>query len=57
MTRAYRRYARAISTLIEEVMDSQAATIESAAAWMAESVATDGVVHLFGSGHSHMVAE
>jgi uncharacterized phosphosugar-binding protein len=57
MPRAYRRYARALSDLILQVMETQATAIETAAGWMAESIAANGIVHLFGSGHAHMVAE
>ncbi len=53
----YRDYFRRIYALFEEVLDSQATRIESVAAWMADSIAAEGIVHLFGSGHSHMVAE
>lgn len=53
----YRDYFRLLHVLFDEVLESQAARIESVAIWMADSIAAEGVVHLFGSGHSHMVAE
>jgi uncharacterized phosphosugar-binding protein len=53
----YRDYFRRLYDIIEEVIGSQGSRIETAATWMAESIANQGVVHLFGSGHSHMVAE
>ncbi len=53
----YRDYFRRLYDIIEEVIGSQGARIETAASWMAESIANGGVVHLFGSGHSHMIAE
>lgn len=53
----YRTYFRRLYDIIENVVASQGQQIETAAAWMAESIIDDGVVHLFGSGHSHMVAE
>ncbi|HVL25446.1 MAG TPA: SIS domain-containing protein [Thermomicrobiales bacterium] len=53
----YRDYFRRLYDIIEEVVGSQGPRIETAATWMAESIANQGVVHLFGSGHSHMVAE
>jgi uncharacterized phosphosugar-binding protein len=54
---AYRDYFRRLYDTIEHVISSQGPRIETAATWMATSIAQDGVVHLFGSGHSHMVAE
>lgn len=53
----YRDYFRRLYDTIESVMESQGTAIETAASWMATSIASEGVVHLFGSGHSHMVAE
>lgn len=57
MTRAYRQYFRQIYDLIEEMLGAQTRQIETAAAWMADAIAQGGIVHLFGSGHSHMIAE
>lgn len=57
MLRAYHRYARALTALIDDVMQTQTDAIETAATWMADGIAADGVVHLFGSGHAHMAAE
>lgn len=53
----YREYFRRLYDVIEEMLGSQSLKIEQAADWMAESIANGGIVHLFGSGHSHMVAE
>ena len=53
----YRTYLRRIYDIIEEVLQTQGREIETAADWMADTIANRGVVHLFGSGHSHMVAE
>lgn len=53
----YRDYFRRLYDVMEEMLGSQSLKIEQVAGWMAESIANDGVVHLFGSGHSHMVAE
>jgi uncharacterized phosphosugar-binding protein len=53
----YREYFRRLYDIMEEMLGSQSLKIEQVADWMAESIAHGGVVHLFGSGHSHMVAE
>lgn len=57
MTRAYLDYVRRLQALIEEVVETQAEAIETAADWIADAIALPGLAHLFGSGHSHMVAE
>lgn len=54
---AYRAYFRHLYDVIEEMVGDQGIAIETAASWVAETISAKGVVHLFGSGHSHMVAE
>ncbi|MGB3330541.1 MAG: SIS domain-containing protein, partial [Thermomicrobiales bacterium] len=54
---AYQTYMRDLTRLLDTVTTSQGDWIETAAGWMAEAIAAGGVVHLFGSGHSHMIAE
>lgn len=53
----YRTYFRKLYDIIEQVVGSQGPKIEQAATLMADSLSDGGVVHLFGSGHSHVVAE
>jgi uncharacterized phosphosugar-binding protein len=53
----YRTYFRRLYDVIEEMIGSQGHNIEVAAQWIAETITDGGIVHLFGSGHSHMVAE
>lgn len=43
--------------LLGEVAASQAAAVARAADWIHESLAGDGVWHVFGTGHSHLAAE
>lgn len=57
MSLAYRTYLRKIYDTIEDVLFTQSRQIETAAAWMADTIEQRQIVHLFGSGHSHMVAE
>ncbi|HYJ13489.1 MAG TPA: SIS domain-containing protein [Thermomicrobiales bacterium] len=54
---AYHTYLRRIYDLIETVVADEGVAIETAAEWMATSLAHGGVIHFFGSGHSHMIAE
>lgn len=53
----YRTYFRRLYDIIEQMMGSEGGNIETAAGWIADTLIGGGVVHLFGSGHSHMVAE
>src|SRR5690606_24425776 len=53
----YREYFRRLYDIIEEMLGSQSLKIEQVAGWMAESISTGGIVHLFGSGHYHVESE
>ncbi len=55
--KAYREYSRRMYDVLEDMFNTQGDKIEQVAGWMADSIAGGGVVHLFGSGHSHLVAE
>ena len=43
--------------LLSKLSNEQGANITKAALWAAESIAADGVVHLFGTGHSRIPIE
>jgi uncharacterized phosphosugar-binding protein len=43
--------------LLDRVADTQAEAIEQASRWCAEAIAADGLVHLFGTGHSRIPVE
>ncbi len=47
----------AAAALLERVATSQADAIETASQWSAEAIAADGLVHLFGTGHSRIPVE
>jgi uncharacterized phosphosugar-binding protein len=47
----------AAAALLDEVATTQAAAIETASQWSAEAIAADGLVHLFGTGHSRIPVE
>lgn len=51
------RFFERVAGLLGEVPDSQAPAISQAAEWIAKSLMAGGVWHLFGTGHSHLVAE
>lgn len=56
MSVAVENYLSALESLIDELR-GQADAIDRAAEMIAETIASDGLVHVFGSGHSHMMAE
>jgi len=47
----------AATEVIARVAATQAAGIETASTWCAEAIAADGLVHLFGTGHSRIPVE
>jgi uncharacterized phosphosugar-binding protein len=56
VAKAYERYFDQLQVLMA-ALRKQGPRIERAARIMAECIAGGGVVHFFGSGHSHMMAE
>lgn len=50
-------YYEAVIRLLGEIHQSQAGAIDRAVDLIFSSLAADSVLHLFGSGHSHLVAE
>ena len=47
----------AAAALLEELAATQAEAIETASQWSADAIAADGLVHLFGTGHSRIPVE
>ncbi len=47
----------AATALLERLAATQADAIETASQWSAEAIAADGLVHLFGTGHSRIPVE
>jgi uncharacterized phosphosugar-binding protein len=50
-------WVTAATALLERVAATQAAAIETASQWCADAIAADGLVHLFGTGHSRIPVE
>lgn len=50
-------YLQRLVALVQEIEVDQIDTIQAVAARMGQSIAEGGIVHLFGSGHSHLAAE
>jgi uncharacterized phosphosugar-binding protein len=47
----------AVAAVLDRVATTQASAIETASQWSAEAIAADGLVHLFGTGHSRIPVE
>lgn len=54
---AARAYARAAREVLDRVVETQLEAVETAAHRCAATILADGLVHLFGSGHSRMAVE
>ena len=50
-------YLRHVSSLLAKVAEEQCGQMSLAAAAIAATIAADGTLHVFGTGHSHMIAE
>jgi len=50
-------WSKAAIKLLEDLTKQEGANIAQAAQWCADSILADGVVHLFGSGHSRIPLE
>src|SRR5246127_961465 len=53
---AERFYHEAMGRL-QQLLESQRAALDQAAAWCTDAIAADGLCHLFGCGHSRMLCE
>ena len=51
------RWIGAAAEVMDRIARTQAAAIEQASGWCAEAIAADGLVHLFGTGHSRIPVE
>lgn len=51
------KYLAVVRQMIDKLENTQSPAIRKVAARAAESIAQGGVLHVFGSGHSHMIAE
>lgn len=50
-------YFESLNTVLSSVYQDQLENIRLAGEWMAQTIEKDGLIHVFGCGHSHMVAE
>lgn len=53
----YQKYWQEVNAVVDSVMNTQAEKIEKAARIVADSLKKDGMLYVFGCGHSHMIGE
>ncbi len=51
------QYSDAVFRVLHEVFDQETEKIEKAGAMLADTLQNDGLLHVFGCGHSHIVEE
>ena len=57
MTTPVLPWMEAAAALLDRIVRTQVDAIETASTWAAEAIAADGLVHLFGTGHSRIPVE
>ena len=50
-------YFNEIKRILENVENSEAEKMKKASSYMADSIKNNGIIHLFGCGHSHILTE
>lgn len=53
----YQEYFKQVERVLSEIMKTQNKKIEKAAEIVADSLAKDGMLYVFGCGHSHIIGE
>ncbi len=53
----FESYIHELQAVLERIRREQSSAIEAAANLVADALATDGVIHTFGTGHSHLIAD
>lgn len=53
----YHQYYDSVTQILADVMKEEGEKITTAGQWCAESILSGGLIHVFGTGHSHMLAE
>ena len=53
----YQQYFQSVNDVLSKVMDTQGEKIRQAADVIASSMARDGMLYVFGCGHSHIIGE
>jgi uncharacterized phosphosugar-binding protein len=54
---SFESYLKGLRSILDRIHREQAENIEQASRLIADALAADGVIHTFGTGHSHLIAE
>ena len=54
---AFSQYIEGLQAVLDRIKSGQSANIEQAGLLVADSLSAGGVVHAFGTGHSHLIAD
>ncbi|MFP4589805.1 MAG: SIS domain-containing protein, partial [Candidatus Acetothermia bacterium] len=54
---SFKDYFEKVKEMLEDVEKTQEEDIHRAAELVSDAVEKDGLIHTFGTGHSHMIAE
>jgi uncharacterized phosphosugar-binding protein len=54
---SFSEYIDGLQAVLEEIKHEQASNIQAAGRLVAETLAAGGIVHTFGTGHSHLIAD
>lgn len=52
-----KQYYQNVASVLDEVATKESVSIQKAGQKVAETIKADGLIHVFGCGHSHMIAE
>ncbi len=52
-----KQYYQNVASVLDEVATNESVSIQKAGQKVAETLKADGLIHVFGCGHSHMIAE
>jgi uncharacterized phosphosugar-binding protein len=53
----FKNYIEGLQSVLERIKQEQGQNIELAGSILAEAISNDGIIHTFGTGHSHIIAE
>lgn len=54
---SYLQYYDSVTEILKKVVQEEGSKIQQAGQWCAQSILSNGLIHVFGTGHSHMLAE
>ncbi|NLJ39784.1 MAG: sugar isomerase domain-containing protein, partial [Candidatus Atribacteria bacterium] len=55
--KTYEEYFTNVNTIVKRIFETQGTRIEQVAEMVSDAISKDGLVHVLGVGHSHIIAE